>query len=96
MHITTVGMDGDPPGTSQLVWRSFGYILSAATLMLGFFWALLDEQGLSWHDRISQTYLVPEDELSDDLRNTMWKSSGTAPGGQTQTAYNRARASSVR
>jgi uncharacterized RDD family membrane protein YckC len=91
MHITAVGMDGDPAGTSQLVWRSFGYILSAATLLLGFFWTLLDEQGLSWHDRISQTYLVDEDEL----KHARWEiPAGATPG--HHAAYNRARTSSVR
>jgi uncharacterized RDD family membrane protein YckC len=95
MHITAVGMDGDPAGTSQLVWRSFGYILSAATLLLGFFWTLLDEQGLSWHDRISQTYLVDEDELQDELKHAR----GGSPAGATcghNAAYNRTRTPSVR
>jgi hypothetical protein len=27
------------------------------SLGLGFFWALVDEHTLGWHDRISQTYL---------------------------------------
>jgi len=40
------------------VWRSFGYLLSGAALMLGFFWAFWDEDRLTWHDRISQTYVT--------------------------------------
>jgi len=33
--------------------------------MLGFLWSAWDEHGLSWHDRISQTYITyaePEGE----------------------------------
>jgi uncharacterized RDD family membrane protein YckC len=56
--LTIVRLDGTLPDTRQLLWRSFGYILSAATLMLGFFWALWDEDRFTWQDRISQTYLT--------------------------------------
>jgi len=27
---------------------------------LGFLWAMIDRQGLTWHDRLSQTYLMLE------------------------------------
>ena len=37
--------------------RSSGYILSAGTFFLGFFWAWWDEDALTWHDRLSRTYL---------------------------------------
>jgi len=56
--LTIVRLDGTLPDTRQLVWRSFGYLLSGAALMLGFFWALWDEDNLTWHDRISQTYVT--------------------------------------
>ena len=56
--LTVVGMDGSLPDTRQLLWRSFGYVLSAAALALGFFWALWDEDRFTWHDRISQTYVT--------------------------------------
>jgi len=36
-----------------------GYVLSAGTLFLGFLWVLWDEDALSWHDRLSRTYLAP-------------------------------------
>jgi len=68
--------DGAEPAPRQLLWRSFGYLLSAGTVMLGFVWTLWDEDNLSWHDRISQTYLTlgppasdegPDEELGDRL-----------------------------
>jgi uncharacterized RDD family membrane protein YckC len=56
--LTIVRLDGTLPDTRQLLWRSFGYLLSGATLMLGFLWALWDEDRFTWQDRISQTYLT--------------------------------------
>jgi uncharacterized RDD family membrane protein YckC len=56
--LTIVRLDGTLPDSRQLLWRSFGYLLSAATLMLGFFWALWDEDRFTWQDRISQTYVT--------------------------------------
>jgi uncharacterized RDD family membrane protein YckC len=37
--------------------RAAATLLSAASVGLGFAWALVDEDTLGWHDRISQTYL---------------------------------------
>ncbi len=48
---------GDPPTPRQMLLRSAGYILSAGTFFLGFFWAWWDEDALTWHDRLSHTYL---------------------------------------
>jgi uncharacterized RDD family membrane protein YckC len=39
----------------RALWRAFGYLVSIASLGLGFFWAALDDRGLTWHDHISQT-----------------------------------------
>jgi len=50
--------DGGEPRLRHLAWRSFGYLVSAGTLMLGFLWALWDEDHLCWHDRISHTHLT--------------------------------------
>lgn len=57
--LRVVAFDGDTPTPHQLVWRSFGYLISAGTFMLGYLWALWDEDHLCWQDRISQTYLTP-------------------------------------
>ena len=56
--LTAVRLDGTVPDTRQLLWRSFGYLLAGATLMLGFVWALWDEDHFTWQDRISQTYVT--------------------------------------
>jgi uncharacterized RDD family membrane protein YckC len=66
LRLTTVRFDGNAPDTGQLAWRSFGYVLSAATLLLGFLWALWDEQGLTWHDRMSQTFLTESEPFPEE------------------------------
>jgi uncharacterized RDD family membrane protein YckC len=50
--------DEAPPTTRESLWRAFGYLVSASALGLGFIWALVDSDGLTWHDRISETCLV--------------------------------------
>jgi uncharacterized RDD family membrane protein YckC len=48
---------GDAPTSRQMLLRSAGYVISAGTLFLGYFWAWWDEDALTWHDRLSRTYL---------------------------------------
>ncbi len=55
LHLAS--FNGGPPSPGALAWRSFGYFISAAALMMGFLWCLWDEDRLCWHDRISQTHL---------------------------------------
>ena len=74
--LRVVSYDGIEPTPRQLLWRSFGYLVSAGTVMLGFVWALWDEDNLSWHDRISQTYLTldrseSKDDPGDPLRDSL-------------------------
>ena len=56
--LTIVRLDGSLPDTRQLLWRSFGYMLSGGTLGMGFLWAIWDEDHFTWQDRISQTYVT--------------------------------------
>jgi uncharacterized RDD family membrane protein YckC len=62
--------DGTYPTITQAFWRAFGYLVSIGALMLGFVWALVDSDGLTWHDRMSGTFLAAaegevESRLSD-------------------------------
>jgi uncharacterized RDD family membrane protein YckC len=57
--LRVVSFDGGMPTSRQMVWRSFGYLISAGACFLGFVWALWDDDQLCWQDRISQTYLTP-------------------------------------
>lgn len=49
--------DGETPDVRASLWRGTGYLVSAI-LMLGFAWAVLDPEQLTWHDRMSGTCLV--------------------------------------
>jgi uncharacterized RDD family membrane protein YckC len=55
--LEVVSFSGEPPTPRQMLLRSVGYILSAGTFFLGFFWAMWDEDELTWHDRLSRTHL---------------------------------------
>jgi uncharacterized RDD family membrane protein YckC len=50
--------DGSAMDWSASIKRFAWSLLSLAFFGLGFFWILLDRQGLSWHDRLSHTRLV--------------------------------------
>ena len=41
-------------------WRVLASYLGAVSLGMGYFWVLLDEDSLCWHDRITHTYLAPQ------------------------------------
>jgi len=51
--------DGAPASRSLRRWRVIASVLSCASLGLGYAWCFLDEDQLSWHDRITRTHLGP-------------------------------------
>ena len=56
--LQVAGFSGEAPTPRQYLLRAVGYLLSAGTGFLGFLWVLWDEDGLTWHDRLSHTYLA--------------------------------------
>jgi uncharacterized RDD family membrane protein YckC len=63
--LQVASFSGEPPTPRQMLLRSAGYLLSAATFFLGFLWAMWDEDELTWHDRLSQTYLSAAQTFAD-------------------------------
>jgi uncharacterized RDD family membrane protein YckC len=63
--LRVVDFSGETPSPRQLLLRAAGYMLSAGTFFLGFLWAQWDEDELTWHDRISRTYLSSADTIAD-------------------------------
>mgnify|MGYP001816247806 FL=1 len=51
-------MDGQTPSVATASLRFVAALISLAPFGLGFFWQLVDKDGLAWHDRISKTRLV--------------------------------------
>ena len=53
-----ITFDGGPARRHTRRGRSVAMVLSTLSLGLGLVWALLDEDTLCWHDRITRTYVV--------------------------------------
>lgn len=56
--------DGTRPNRQRRRWRVVASYLSAISLGMGYAWLFLDEDALSWHDRITHTYLAPKSRQS--------------------------------
>ena len=69
-------LNGEALTRRQALWRGLGYLVSAGSFLLGFAWALVDEERLTWHDRISDTFVVAVDDVPfadtpQDLANSL-------------------------
>lgn len=63
--LQVVSFSGEAPTPKQMLLRSVGYLLSAGTFFLGFLWAMWDTDELTWHDRLSRTFLSVEQTLPE-------------------------------
>ena len=60
MHIKVIKTDGTALTDADALIRYVGYGINTAVFMLGWIWALFDENNQGWHDKIAQTYVVQE------------------------------------
>jgi len=58
LGLRVVDLQGHPPARGPLFARALGGLLSAAALGMGYLWAVADEEGLTWHDRMSKTFVT--------------------------------------
>lgn len=58
MGLSVRNFDGELPTRPECLLRAFGYLVSLGSMMLGFLWAVMDSDGLAWHDHISGTLLA--------------------------------------
>ena len=56
---------GGHPTVRESFWRAFGVLVSLSALMLGFVWACVDSDSLTWHDRMSGTVITEEHSAAD-------------------------------
>jgi uncharacterized RDD family membrane protein YckC len=56
-ELIAVNREGIPLEPRTACMRGFGYFISIVPLMLGFIWALIDPEHLTWADKVSGTYL---------------------------------------
>jgi len=64
LHLRLSTFKGGTPKRRHRRSRVFGLYFSAASLMMGLLWALVDVDALCWHDRISRTYLTRQGQSS--------------------------------
>lgn len=61
MNLEVRNLEGQPPTLSDSLLRALGYVVSVSAFMLGFIWAAVDSEGLTWHDRMSGTFVTNRD-----------------------------------
>jgi len=64
-HLRLSRFDGTAVPMKTRRWRVLASILSGLSLGLGYAWCFLDEDRLSWHDRITRTYMAPRPPRSE-------------------------------
>lgn len=58
LKIRIIDAYGDAPSPSRIIGRTVGYVVSTATLFLGFLWIGFDSEKRGLHDWLSGTYVV--------------------------------------
>jgi len=67
--LKVVSFSGFPPDRKTRALRMVGCFLSFCSGMIGIFWALVDEEGLTWHDHMSKTFPTLRDTGSHLIRH---------------------------
>lgn len=57
-RLRVVSFDGEPASKRDLLRRMGWWIFGTAAVGLGHMWALVDEEGLTWHDLLSKTFVT--------------------------------------
>ncbi len=70
--LQVASFSGAPPTQRQYLLRSIGYVVSATAVFAGFAWSWWDEDHLTWHDRISRTYLSSPQRARRSMRR-VWR-----------------------
>ncbi|HEX4773356.1 MAG TPA: RDD family protein [Bryobacteraceae bacterium] len=58
-HLRLVDFDGNPPSQKRRYLRLFGSVVSLLAAGIGLVWSFVDEDALTWHDHISETFPTP-------------------------------------
>lgn len=56
-QLTVVTKDGSSLDPRRACMRGFGYLISILPVMLGFVWAAIDPEHLTWADKVSGTFV---------------------------------------
>ena len=56
-RLIVVTQEGQPLDPRRACMRGLGYLISILPMMLGFAWAVIDPEHLTWTDKVSGTYI---------------------------------------
>ena len=71
-HLELANFDGKPVSAFDRRCRAVASALSGFSLGLGFLWALVDEDQLGWHDRMTKTLIRSSVAQPVMARESMW------------------------
>ena len=58
MGVRVIKVNGQPLQGMDAVIRYIGYYINSFFLMIGWIWAIFDENRQGWHDKLSGTYVI--------------------------------------
>ncbi len=58
VRLRIIDVYGDRPSVPRVLMRTLGYLVSVATLLLGFFWIGFDREKRGLHDWLAGTYVI--------------------------------------
>lgn len=58
MNVKVIKTDGSALTDADAIIRYIGYYINTAVFLIGWIWALFDENNQGWHDKIAQTYVI--------------------------------------
>lgn len=76
LGLRVLNFDGQPPTGAQRRTRALGTILSTLSLGLGFAWSVADEEKLTWHDRMSKTFVTRDGSIGFRARASKQNAGG--------------------
>ncbi len=81
MGVRIVRLDGEPMNVRRSVRRLIGYGVCAATLGIGFLWAVIDDRRQGWDDKIAGTCVVYswQARQDDDVLTRLRRRLGIVP-----------------
>ena len=58
LGIRVIKVDGTEITDFDAIMRYLGYYINSAFILIGWVWALIDENQQGWHDKLARTYVV--------------------------------------
>jgi uncharacterized RDD family membrane protein YckC len=66
-RLRLIDFDGNPPSQKRRYLRVFGSVISLMAAGIGLVWSFVDEDALTWHDHISETFPTPVSDEAESV-----------------------------